>query len=161
MPGWARRDPAIRYVCVPQFDLLPPTLAQLQQAVAAVDMLHEQGHTVVTCCALGYSRSALTVAAWLTLHLQIDDAQAVLALVREARPRVLIKEESAAAELSEGEALAALDRALLELGWIGDAKAGHALDARLRGIAPLVRIATGLAGAQVVTVVVAVLAGAF
>ncbi|PQV50724.1 phosphatase PAP2/dual specificity phosphatase family protein [Paraburkholderia sp. BL21I4N1] len=91
MPGWARRDPSIRYVCVPQLDLLPATLAQLQQAVAAIEMLHEQGHTVLVCCALGYSRSALAVAAWLAAHLPLHDAQAALALLREARPQVVVR----------------------------------------------------------------------
>nr|WKF55958.1 putative protein YnbD [Paraburkholderia busanensis] len=88
MPGWARRDPAIHYVCVPQLDLLLPTFAQLQQAVAAIEALRAQGHTVLVCCALGYSRSALTVAAWLAVHLRLDDAQAALTLLRDARPQV-------------------------------------------------------------------------
>ncbi|WCM21678.1 phosphatase PAP2/dual specificity phosphatase family protein [Paraburkholderia bryophila] len=96
MPGWARRDPTIRYVCVPQLDLLPPTLAQLRQAVAAIERLREQGHTVLVCCALGYSRSALTVAAWLAVRLQLDDAQVALALLREARPQVVLREPGVA-----------------------------------------------------------------
>ncbi|RQS60727.1 hypothetical protein DID96_34080 [Burkholderia sp. Bp8963] len=53
-----------------------------------------------------------------------------------------------AAPDSAGDALAALDRALADLGWIDDAKAGRALDARVRGAVRLCRSALLIAIAQ-------------
>jgi protein-tyrosine phosphatase len=96
MPRWARTDPRIRYVCVPQLDLLPPTLAQLQQAVTAIDQLRAEGRTVLVCCALGYSRSVLSVAAWLAMHLRLRDANEVLTRLREARPQAVVSAQSVA-----------------------------------------------------------------
>lgn len=96
MPRWIRNDPRIRYECVPQLDLVLPTFAQLQEAVAAIDRLRADGRTVLVCCALGYSRSALSVAAWLALHLDIGDAHAALSLLREARPQVVLSAQGIA-----------------------------------------------------------------
>jgi len=96
MPRWARTDPRIRYVCVPQLDLLPPTLAQLQQAVTAIDQLRAEGRTVLVCCALGYSRSVLSVAAWLAMHLRLRDANEVLTRLRKARPQAVVSAQSVA-----------------------------------------------------------------
>jgi hypothetical protein len=96
MPRWARTDLQIRYMCVPQLDLLPPTLTQLQQAVTAIDQLRAEGRTVLVCCALGYSRSVLSVAAWLAVHLDLRDANAVIARLREARPQAVVSAPSVA-----------------------------------------------------------------
>lgn len=96
MPRWARTDALVHYVCVPQLDLVPPTLVQLQRAVAAIERLHAEGRTVLVCCALGYSRSVLSVAAWLSMHLDIRDANVVLGRLREARPQAVVSAQSVA-----------------------------------------------------------------
>ncbi|MGU7775413.1 hypothetical protein ACV229_35240 [Burkholderia sp. MR1-5-21] len=55
---------------------------------------------------------------------------------------------AAVAPDSAGDALAALDRALADLGWIDDTKAGRPLDARVRGAIGLCRTAMLIAVAQ-------------
>ncbi|MBL8398348.1 MAG: phosphatase PAP2/dual specificity phosphatase family protein [Candidatus Accumulibacter sp.] len=74
---------------VPMLDLLPPTPEQLTQAVAAIEQLRQTG-TVWVCCALGMSRSALAVAAWLLHSGRADGVERAIALVRAARPAVVI-----------------------------------------------------------------------
>jgi len=42
------------------------------------------------CCALGYSRSAASVAAWLLRSGRASDADAAVAIVRAARPGIVL-----------------------------------------------------------------------
>jgi len=77
------------YRCVPVLDLTVPSPAQLRDAVTQIEQWHEQGRTVLVCCALGYSRSALVVACWLARHRRIIDVQQVLSILRASRPVVL------------------------------------------------------------------------
>jgi len=84
---------------VPMLDLLPPTDEQLSQAVAAIEALRRTG-TVWVCCALGLSRSALTVAAWLLHSGRASTVAQAIALVRAARPAVVI-DGAAIARLQE------------------------------------------------------------
>lgn len=75
---------------VPMLDLVPPTLQQLQHAVDALDQMHMQHQPVLVHCALGYSRSALVIAAWLYRHgLAASPAQAI-DMVRQARPQIVL-----------------------------------------------------------------------
>ena len=48
----------------PMLDLVPPQPAQLRDAAASIERGRSAG-PVLVCCALGYSRSAATVATWL------------------------------------------------------------------------------------------------
>ncbi len=92
------------YASVPMLDLVVPSLAQLQQAIAALQSLQQQlaqtgqaaPRGMLIHCALGYSRSALVAAAWLlqTGHCATP-AQAV-ACVRMARPRIVLPPASLA-----------------------------------------------------------------
>jgi len=63
--------------------------------------------------------------------------------------------------LNEADGLGALDRALLQLGWIDQAKAGRSLDARVRGVTRLLRQSVGLAVLQLFVVAAAAWCGAF
>jgi protein-tyrosine phosphatase len=83
-------DPAgVAYRAVPMLDRLAPEAAHLDAAVAAIRELETQRPTLV-CCALGYSRSAAAVAAWLLstgAAATVDDA---LEMIRAWRPRVVL-----------------------------------------------------------------------
>jgi hypothetical protein len=96
MPRWFQPGSTTAYTRVPQLDLVLPTVAQMQQAVVAIETMRASGHKVLVCCALGYSRGALCVAAWLASHLQLNDAQAAVALVRAVRPQVVLSAQSVA-----------------------------------------------------------------
>ena len=77
------------YRDVPVLDLTVPTNSQLDRAVAAIESLHTNRPTLV-CCALGYSRSAATVAAWLMntgRTASLDDA---IALIQSRRKRIVL-----------------------------------------------------------------------
>jgi protein-tyrosine phosphatase/membrane-associated phospholipid phosphatase len=83
-------DPGPRaYVNVPVLDLTLPDRAALDAAVAAIERLRAKGRVLV-CCALGVSRSAVAVAAWLVATGRAPDAEAALARVRTARPQIVL-----------------------------------------------------------------------
>lgn len=81
---------SVTYRSLPVLDLTVPSVALCQAAVEAIESLRQQGPLLV-CCALGYSRSALAVAAWL-LHsgraASVDDA---IELIQRARPGIVLR----------------------------------------------------------------------
>jgi dual specificity protein phosphatase-like protein len=77
------------WACVPMLDLVAPPAAQLRAAVATVERARSAG-PVLVCCALGYSRSAATVAAWLIARNPTKTTGDALDRLRRARPRVVI-----------------------------------------------------------------------
>lgn len=80
---------AVGYACFPTLDLIAPESPLLHQAAVAIERLRSQG-PVLVCCALGYSRSASAVAAWLVLTGRCSDARQAEALIRKARPGVVL-----------------------------------------------------------------------
>ena len=75
---------------VPLLDLVAPSVPQLARAVMALDELAASHQPVLVHCALGYSRSAVVVAAWL-LHCGVAATpEAAIARLRAARPRVVL-----------------------------------------------------------------------
>jgi membrane-associated phospholipid phosphatase len=80
---------AARYVCVPVLDLTTPTHQQLDDAVAALEGLRSHGRVLV-CCALGFSRSALVIAAWLVRTGRATTPAQAVNVLRMARPEVVI-----------------------------------------------------------------------
>ncbi len=77
------------YASVPMLDLVVPTPHQLREAAEVIERLRAHGPLLV-CCALGYSRSAASVAAWLLRSGRATDTDAAVAIVRTARPGVVL-----------------------------------------------------------------------
>lgn len=77
------------YRGVPMLDLLPPTPDQLNTVAESIAALDEQRPTLV-CCALGYSRSAAAVAAWLFATGRSVSVAESLQLIASRRPQVVI-----------------------------------------------------------------------
>jgi protein-tyrosine phosphatase len=70
-------------------DLVAPTVEELETAVGAIEELKSRRPTIV-CCALGYSRSAAAVAAWLTASGKSASPSESIALIRTRRPRIVL-----------------------------------------------------------------------
>jgi protein-tyrosine phosphatase len=86
----------VDYAMVPMLDLVRPQSAQIERACRAIDKGCAAGPLLV-CCALGFSRSALVVAAWLLRAQVAHTIEAAVAHVRQARPRVVFDAEHLAA----------------------------------------------------------------
>lgn len=92
LPGGAREGDH----AVPMLDLVVPEQALLRQAAAAIGHAATRG-PVLVCCALGYSRSAAAVAAWLLASGRAADVDEAIARVRAARPQVVLRDGHRAA----------------------------------------------------------------
>ncbi len=79
---WRRRS-------LPWLDLLPPSPLELSRAAAAIEALRGEGKLLVYC-ALGYSRSAAAVAAWLLASGRAASLDEALEHIRKARPQAVI-----------------------------------------------------------------------
>ena len=77
-------------------DLVRPDADALAQAAQAIERLRAKG-PVLVCCALGYSRSACAVAAWLLASGRARDVGTAIATVRAARAAVALDAGHAAA----------------------------------------------------------------
>lgn len=76
--------------CVPMLDLIAPTPAQLMAAADAIETQLRDGGDVLVCCALGYSRSAAAVAAWLLHTGRAGHADEAVARIRKQRPQLVL-----------------------------------------------------------------------
>ena len=74
---------------VPMLDLLTPEVFQIERGVAAISTARQSGSTLVFC-ALGYSRSAVMVVAWLLDQGLAANIDAATAMVRRARPSLVL-----------------------------------------------------------------------
>lgn len=77
----------------PTLDLVAPPPSALRDAAAAIERAREHG-PVLVCCALGYSRSASAVAAWLLITGRAASTEDAVAWVRRARPRIVLGEDA-------------------------------------------------------------------
>jgi len=84
------------YCSLPSLDLLAPDALTCQHAAEAIERLRHKG-PVLVCCALGYSRSATAVAAWLLHSGSCQSVDAAVALIRQARPQVVLGPQHLAA----------------------------------------------------------------
>jgi protein-tyrosine phosphatase len=83
--------PTLHYRCVPALDLLPLTTDQLTRAAEAIER-SLMAAPVLVCCALGYSRSAAAITAWLIISGHAASVEAAISCIRAARPMVIIGE---------------------------------------------------------------------
>lgn len=74
---------------LPWLDLVPPSTEQLEEAARHIESSRAHG-PVLVCCALGYSRSACAVIAWLLHTGRADNVEAAEALLRAKRPHVVL-----------------------------------------------------------------------
>lgn len=79
----------IAYKSIPVLDLIAPSTEQCLAAAQAVEQLRQHGPLLV-CCALGYSRSATAVAAWLMHSGRASTVDAAVAMIQAARPHVVL-----------------------------------------------------------------------
>lgn len=87
LPGTRPHD-----VLEPMLDLVVPEPESLRRAAAGISASRAHGRVLV-CCALGYSRSALAVAAWLVASGRAEGVGEAVESVRSARPEVVLGRE--------------------------------------------------------------------
>ena len=83
-------------ISLPWLDLLPPAAQQLVLAADAIEKLRAGG-PVLVCCALGYSRSATAVAAWLIRTGRAAGVDQAIARLAVRRRQIVIGAEQRAA----------------------------------------------------------------
>ena len=83
------RLPGKIYRNLPLLDLVAPDTETCRQGAELIEQLRRQGPLLV-CCALGYSRSATLVAAWLLHSGRADSVEQAVGLIRAARPRIVL-----------------------------------------------------------------------
>jgi len=77
------------YRSIPVLDLTVPSSAALREAVAAIEEARSHG-PVLVCCAVGLSRSASAVVAWLVATGRAGSVDDAIRMVREARPSLVV-----------------------------------------------------------------------
>ena len=87
-----RAREASSYRSVPVLDLTVPDRLDLERAADAIEKARQRG-PVLVCCALGYSRSAAAVVAWLLRTRRATTVHDAMSIVRAARPSVVLKDE--------------------------------------------------------------------
>ena len=78
-----------RIAAFPVLDLTLPPADVLAGASAAIESLRGDG-PVLVCCALGYSRSACAVAAWLLATGRVPSVDAAFQRIRAARAQIVL-----------------------------------------------------------------------
>ena len=81
----------LHYVSRPWLDLIVPEPVQLAEAARQIEQMRGDGPLLVSC-ALGYSRSACAVAAWLLLTGRAKTVDEALAQISARRPQVVLGE---------------------------------------------------------------------
>lgn len=77
------------YRAIPLLDLTVPSAERLREAVEAIEAARSRG-PVLVCCAVGLSRSASAVVAWLVATGRAPGLDAAISMVREARPSLVV-----------------------------------------------------------------------
>ena len=79
----------IAYRSLPVLDLTAPTREQCLEAARAIEQLRQRG-PVLVCCALGYSRSATAVIAWLLHSGRAASVDAAIVQLQRVRPHIVL-----------------------------------------------------------------------
>ncbi len=74
---------------IAMLDLVTPPPTALAAAAQRIEQ-HRAAGPVLVCCALGYSRSAASVATWLLSSGRAPDAARAIATIREAKPQIVL-----------------------------------------------------------------------
>jgi protein-tyrosine phosphatase len=80
------------YVSLPCLDMVAPSVRDLVTAGREIERLRLNSAPVLVACALGHSRSACAVAAWLMLTGRAADVADAISQVRRARPQVVFRQ---------------------------------------------------------------------
>jgi protein-tyrosine phosphatase len=81
----------VEYRAVAMLDMVAPEIGQLDAAVKAIEELEHARPTLVGC-ALGYSRSAAAVAAWLVASGRAGTVDEAIDCIRAGRPRIVVRQ---------------------------------------------------------------------
>ena len=85
------------YSTLPLLDMVAPSENDLMQAASLLETLRRQRGKVLTCCALGYGRSAAVVLTWLLVYGGCRDLAQATAELKQARPQMVLPPETAKA----------------------------------------------------------------
>ena len=85
------------YSTLPLLDMVAPSENDLMQAASLLETLRRQHGKVLTCCALGYGRSAAVVLTWLLVYGGCRDLAQATAELKQARPQMVLPPETAKA----------------------------------------------------------------
>ena len=85
------------YRVLPLLDMVAPSENDLVQAALLLEALRRQHGKVLTCCALGYGRSAAVVLTWLLVYGGCRDLAQATAELKRARPQMVLPPETARA----------------------------------------------------------------
>ena len=85
------------YRVLPLLDMVAPSENDLVQAASLLEALRRQHGKVLTCCALGYGRSAAVVFTWLLVYGGCRDLAQATAELKQARPQMVLPPETAKA----------------------------------------------------------------
>ena len=85
------------YRVLPLLDMVAPSENDLMQAASLLETLRRQRGKVLTCCALGYGRSAAVVLTWLLVYGGCRDLAQATAELKQARPQMVLPPETAKA----------------------------------------------------------------
>jgi len=85
------------YRVLPLLDMVAPSENDLVQAALLLEALRRQHGKVLTCCALGYGRSATVVLTWLLVYGGCRDLAQATAELKQARPQMVLPPETAKA----------------------------------------------------------------
>jgi len=89
----ARAFTRLRYKSLPILDLTAPTLEQLDEGVRFIRAESRRG-IVYMHCKIGYSRTAALVAAYLLASRRAGTTDEALAILRRARPSIVVRPEA-------------------------------------------------------------------
>ena len=85
------------YRVLPLLDMVAPSENDLVQAASLLEALRRQHGKVLTCCALGYGRSASVVLTWLLVYGGCRDLAQATAELKQVRPQMVLPPETAKA----------------------------------------------------------------